>query len=157
MSTYKCSGKNCGQAFPSQRSLTGHMIRCPKYMNGVKNQLREYKNAARLENERSAQLPPLQEGASRLSGNVEDVAPIAEAGVDDMEQVDSVRVLILHVVYVTDVIKLQVRDATPTRVPSIWSATPQDTAACSLSRCPTPSCSNNHSANLCRVARSSWL
>ena len=83
------------------------MIRCPKYMNTVKNQLSGYRNTLGVEKEHPAHLPPLQEEKSRLTGGVEDVALEADAtgsGFDDTEQGDLVSVLIIHAVYVTDAI-----------------------------------------------------
>jgi hypothetical protein len=108
MSTYKCAGASCGETFPSQRSLSGHMARCSKYKDGVKNHLRKYKNTLALEKERSAQLSTVQANTSGLSG-IGGMAPIAEAtgsGADTMEQVDLVRVHNLHVGYATDVTSL---------------------------------------------------
>ncbi len=112
MSAYKCIGSNCGQTFATPRGLSGHMVRCPKYLQGVKHRLAEYTNTNISNRESSMQLPLTQTSVAGSAGGMTPTEEATHSGVPATEQVVAVRVHDLPVF--TCLTQYSVRDNTLT-------------------------------------------
>lgn len=92
MPNFACPVNNCGQTFTSSRGLSVHLARCSKYKRGVQQNLNEHRDKKLiLEDQRTAQLPPIHASVTRPGGvGGVIIEEASHSRVDEMEQADSV-------------------------------------------------------------------